>query len=132
MVFGDARDVLKTLHRSGMMLGLVSNRDTDLAPIVEKYGFQEFFHFKLWATNANSFKPDRVIFEKALELAGGLAPHTVLYVGDNYFADVVGAQGVGMDVVLIDPRNVFSGMYDKRVRRLRDVLHYVDLPDRPT
>lgn len=131
IVFGDARTVLKTLHQAGYTLGLVSNRDTDLAPIIERYGFQEFFHFTLWATLAGSFKPDRVIFEKALALAGGLAPHTVLYVGDNYFADVVGAQGVGMDVVLIDPRNVFAGMYDKRVRRLRDVLHYVDLPDRP-
>lgn len=126
MIFGDARTVLKKLHRAGYVLGLVSNRDTDLGPIVERYGFEEFFHFTLWATLVDSFKPDRVIFEKALERAGGLPAHQVLYVGDNYFADVVGAQNVGMDVILIDPRNVFSSMYDKRVRRLRDILQFIE------
>ena len=126
IVFGDARSVLKKLHRAGYTLGLVSNRDTDLGPIVEKYGFEDFFHFTLWASLVDSFKPDRVIFEKALERAGGLPAHQVLYIGDNYFADVVGAQGVGMDVILIDPRNVFAELYDKRVRRLRDILQFIE------
>ncbi|MCX6018532.1 MAG: HAD family hydrolase [Chloroflexi bacterium] len=126
IIFGDARHVLKTLHRAGYVLGLVSNRDTDLQPIAEKYGFDEFFHFTLYAGLVKSFKPDPVIFKKALELAGSLDAQRVLYVGDNYFADVVGARGVGMDALLIDPRNVFEEMYDQRVRRLRDVLLHIE------
>lgn len=125
MVFGDARDVLKTLRKAGYTLGLVSNRDTDLAPIVERYGFEGFFSFTLWAGLVKSFKPDRVIFDKALEMAGNVPPQRALYIGDNYFADVVGARNVGMDALLIDPRDVFAGMYDRRVRRLRDVLQHI-------
>ncbi len=125
VVFGDARTVLRTLKSSGYLLALVSNRSEDLAPLAERYGLAEFFSFTLWASAVKSFKPDPVIFRTALQMAGSPDPSRVLYVGDNYFADVVGARNVGMDAVLIDPRNVFEGMYDKRVRRLRDVLNHI-------
>ena len=113
------------MKSSGHLLALVSNRSEDLAPLAERYGLAEFFDFTLWAGAVKSFKPDPVIFRTALQMAGAPDPARVLYVGDNYFADVVGARTVGMDAVLIDPRNVFEGMYDKRVRRLRDVLNHI-------
>lgn len=122
VVFGDARHVLKTLRAAGYTLALVSNRDDDLGPIVEKYGFADFFDVLLWGGQAKSYKPDPGIFKQALALCGETDPARVLYVGDNYFADVVGARGVGMDAILIDPRGVFEDVYDRRVRQLRDVL----------
>jgi FMN phosphatase YigB (HAD superfamily) len=45
---------------------------------------------------------------------------------DNYYADIVGAQNVGMDAILIDPRDVFHGYYDKRVKTLLDVLPLIE------
>jgi len=51
-----------------------------------------------------------------------------VYVGDNYFADVIGALNVGMDAILIDPRDVFARYYPARVKRLREVLDLVGLP----
>ena len=47
-------------------------------------------------------KPDPRIFQAALEPLG-IAPEGVLYVGDIYEVDVVGARRAGMDVVLLDP-----------------------------
>jgi HAD superfamily hydrolase (TIGR01549 family) len=125
VLFGDARYVLKTLRAAGYTLALVSNRDDDLGPIVEKYGLAEFFDALLWGGLAKSYKPDAGIFKQALALCGLTDPKRVLYIGDNYFADVVGATQVGMDALLIDPRGVYAGMYEKRVRQLRDVLGYV-------
>jgi FMN phosphatase YigB (HAD superfamily) len=37
----------------------------------------------------------------------GIEPGQAVYVGDNYFADVIGAQRAGMRAVLIDPEGLF-------------------------
>ncbi len=129
VLVGDAHLVLRALKQAGYVLGLVSNRDDDLAPIAEKYGLKDYFDFFLWGGLVKSYKPDRVIFDCALERAGLSDPRHALYIGDNYFADVVGARSAGMDVILIDPRNVFDGLHDWRVRRLGDILPQI--PARP-
>ena len=54
----------------------------------------------------NSYKPDALIFEHALKLAGTSAQET-MYVGDNYFADIVGSQRAGLTPVLYDPISLF-------------------------
>jgi len=35
-------------------------------------------------------------------------PEQTMYVGDNYFADVIGARNAGLQPVLIDPEGVFD------------------------
>ena len=35
-------------------------------------------------------------------------PSEAAYVGDNYFADVVGARAAGLTPVLLDPRGIFD------------------------
>ena len=166
VIFADSRVVLKTLRERGYILGLVSNREEDLMPLVEKYGLAEYFHFTLSGGQAGIYKPHAGIFLKALAMAqpfvaelastqtigvtsaatvasaavtnlpedeselvsasSALEPDQVLYVGDNYYADVEGARGVNMDSVLIDHRNVFVDFNATRVKRLRDVLQFLD------
>jgi putative hydrolase of the HAD superfamily len=121
MLFGDARPLLQTLCEDGYTVGLVSNRDENLLPRVEAYGLAEFFDFTLSAGQAACFKPDPRIFYMALEMANARVEETV-YIGDNFFADVVGALTIGMDAILIDPRDVFARYYGTRVKQLRDVL----------
>ena len=36
-----------------------------------------------------------------------LSPKETLYIGDNYFADVVGARNAGLAPLLYDPRGIF-------------------------
>ena len=121
MVFGDTRPVLQTLRSAGYTLGLVSNRSEDLLPLAEKYGIADLFHFTLSAGQAGCFKPEPGIFYKSLALAGVTAKDAV-YIGDNFFADVIGALNVGIDAILIDPRDIFAKYYARRVKQLRDVL----------
>ena len=47
-------------------------------------------------------KPDAAIFDAALRQTGYDAGQ-VLFVGDNYYDDVVGAQKVGIDCLLLAP-----------------------------
>lgn len=103
----DTYDLLEFLKSSGYILGVVSNREEPYADDLKKIKMDSFFEFLLAGGEINSFKPDRAIFERALELAGTSASET-MYVGDNYFADVVGARRAGLMPVLYDPISLFS------------------------
>lgn len=102
----DAPGLLAGWKEAGFRLGMVSNRDLPFDNQLEEMGLQGLFHFTLAAGEVNSYKPDRRIFEEALRRAGSSARAT-MYVGDNYFADVIGARRAGLQPVLYDPAGVF-------------------------
>ena len=97
---------LGALKKEGFTLGLVTNRSESVQEELEEYGLAEFFDFAFAAGEVGSWKPDGKIFHHALSLAES-SPEEAVYVGDNYYADILGAQGVGILPILIDPRGVF-------------------------
>ncbi len=126
VVFADSFVVLRALRVAGYKTGLASNREGELDTYCSSVQLRPLLDFTLSGGQAGGYKPEPVLFEKALALAGCSASRT-LYVGDNYFADVIGAQRAGIDALLIDPRNAFAQMYDKRIRHLRDLLPWLNL-----
>ena len=78
----EVHTVLHVLQENGYTLGLVSNREGDLAPLAAELGLGDYFHFALSGGQANSWKPDARIFMLACEMANA-APDECLYVGDN-------------------------------------------------
>ncbi len=102
----DARTLLKFLKESGYTLGMVSNRESPYRDEMQKLEMDCYFQFFLAGGEVNSFKPDALIFERALELAGTSA-HETMYVGDNYFADILGSHRAGLIPVLYDPISLF-------------------------
>lgn len=100
------RIALAELKQAGYIMAVLSNRDKPFANVLESHGISEFFDFSVAGGEVNSYKPDPGLFEHALQRAG-LNPHEAMYVGDNYFADVVGARGAGLVPVLYDPRGIF-------------------------
>ncbi|MDD2923498.1 MAG: HAD family hydrolase [Anaerolineales bacterium] len=105
----DAFPMLESLKSAGYILGMASNRETPYLDKLKKLKLDTYFKFALAGGEVNSFKPHGAIFERALELAGVSASETV-YIGDNYYADVVGAQRAGITPVLYDPSNLFPDM----------------------
>jgi len=85
---------------------VVSNRTRPYIELVDSLGLTAYFDFILSAGEVNSWKPDPEIFHHAVERAG-IRPEAAIYVGDNYFADIVGARGAGLVPVLYDPEDVF-------------------------
>lgn len=98
--------LLPSLKEAGFVLGVVSNRDEPYAQVLEEMGLDGYFKFSLAGGEVDSFKPDPGIFLEALKRAGTSASET-MYVGDNYFADVVGSQRAGLRPVLYDPKRLF-------------------------
>ena len=102
-----AKHLLWDLRSSGIRVGLVSNRNVPLTGEAIGLGIIEHLNFTLAAGQVKSWKPDSAIFWQALSMGGDVTPDEAVYIGDNYYADVVGAQRVGMRAVLIDEENAF-------------------------
>ena len=102
----EAHALLPSLRKGGYVLGVVSNRDKPYEDELEQIGLKEYFHFSLAGGEVPAYKPEPQIFQRALELAGTTAAESI-YVGDNYFADVVGSRRAGLRPVLYDPMGLF-------------------------
>jgi len=102
----DVRRALPQLKEAGYILGIISNRDKPYRDELQEHGIDEFFDFALAAGEVNIFKPEPGVFEYALQLVK-LSPKEAIYVGDNYYADVVGARRAGLRPILYDPIGIF-------------------------
>lgn len=97
---------LTKLRDSGFSLGVVSNRHHPYRHELETLGLAHFFPYVLAAGEVDLWKPDPALFEHVTGQLG-VRPEQAVYVGDNYFADVVGARRAGWIPVLYDPRRLF-------------------------
>lgn len=102
----DARKILPELKEAGYLLAVISNRDKPFHETLESHGISGFFQFSLAGGEVDAFKPEPEIFIHALQRGGVTAKETI-YVGDNYYADVIGARRAGLKPVLYDPTGLF-------------------------
>ncbi len=102
----DVLRALTHLQQTGYRLGVVSNRDVPFTEELSALNIAHFFEFSLAAGEIKSYKPDREIFDAALNKLG-MPAHETMYVGDNFYADVIGSHRAGLMPVLYDPRGLF-------------------------
>ena len=119
-----ADETVAGLRSAGYTLGLVSNRREPLDAAVTELGLDGLFAFTLAAGEIGVWKPDPGIFHEAV-LRGGFQPESSLYVGDNYFADVVSARAAGLTPVLIDPKGIFPDADCRVIRYLTELLDWL-------
>jgi putative hydrolase of the HAD superfamily len=102
-VYPEVFEVLQALKARDLILGVLSNWDIRLGPLLEELGLMPYFDYVILSAVVGWEKPHRRIFEAALELAC-VPADKVLHVGDNYQQDVVGAQQAGMFAVWLRRR----------------------------
>lgn len=102
-LFDDTKRALDRLQKSGLPLAVVANWDKDLPTLLDRLGIGGHFSCVVASAAAGVEKPDRRIFQLALaEITLSVPQPVVLYVGNEYRADVVGARAAGLTPVLID------------------------------
>lgn len=123
----DVRRVLPELKQAGYIMAVISNRDKPFQETMDTHSLNEFFSFSLAGGEVDSYKPEPAIFEHALRRASVSAQETV-YVGDNYFADVIGSRRAGLQPVLYDPSGIFPDAdcvtiksFDELISALKDI-----------
>jgi putative hydrolase of the HAD superfamily len=97
-----AADLLRRLKAAGLGVGLISNWDLSCRTVLSENGLDWLLDVIVVSGEAGFEKPDPRIFQIALQ-AAGVTPEHSLYVGDNYYDDVLGARAAGMDCLLLAP-----------------------------
>lgn len=105
-VLPEVYDTLDILRAAGFRLAVVTNRTQPCDDYLQTLKLGGYFDFALVAGAVSYWKPQPEIFEHALQRLG-LQPEQAIYVGDNYYADVLGARRAGLRPVLIDPDGLF-------------------------
>jgi len=103
-------------------LAIVSNtHDSGMVPaILQANGLTGMFEAVILSVDVGLRKPHRGIFDLALERLGLLASE-VVYVGDSYEADYLGARSAGWAARLIDPSRSHEIPHAHRLTAVQDV-----------
>ena len=105
-VFSGVKDMLTSLRRKGIKLGLMS--DTDglegmKAKRIEDAGLVEYFDaIIIPGEDTKDTKPSTQPFIKICA-ALGVAPENCVHVGDNPQVDILGAKELGMKTIILTP-----------------------------
>lgn len=100
-LFEDAIETLEWLRSSGRRLGLLTNGPQDMQRAkIARFELERYFDFIVIEGEFGRGKPERAVFEHALSRTALLAADA-WHVGDNLYADIGGAQSVGIHAVWI-------------------------------
>lgn len=99
-LFPEVHEVLQALRGRGFELGVVSNFDRRLRPVLDHLALTAYFRRIIISSEVGADKPDPAIFQHALD-AFGVAASEALHVGDDPKRDW-GAEAVGMTVFKLD------------------------------
>ena len=104
-----------------MRLGVLSNWSEHLSLVLERFDLDRYFSFLVVSAEVGCEKPDEKIFRMAIR-AAETPINRILYVGDYPDEDVLPAERIGLDALLID-------RYDKYGRyRLPSIKQLTDIP----
>ncbi len=113
-------EMLQQLRQAGFRLGVLSNREVPCDEYLVTLGLRDYFHLALVAGEVDSWKPDAEIFFHALRRMAAGQDETI-YVGDNYYADMIGAQRAGLRGVLYDPQAIFDEFGCTSIRAMAEL-----------
>ena len=117
----DVQRTLPLLKQAGYIMAVISNRDEPFQAVLDSHHLSEFFTYALSGGEVDIYKPEPGIFEHALKHMHVTAQETV-YVGDNYYADIVGARRAGLRPVLYDPKFIFPDADCTTIRSFDELM----------
>lgn len=98
--YPDSHSTLNALKKKGYRLGIIANQNPGLRDRLALWGLEKYFDLIISSAEVGVAKPDRKIFDLALEAAECDA-EKCLMVGDRLDNDVLPAKAVGMKTVWI-------------------------------
>jgi putative hydrolase of the HAD superfamily len=126
MVYPDVLPAFARLRRRDLRLGLISNWDNRLSGLMDGLCLTSELETIVSSAEVGLHKPDPRIFELACERLG-VDPEEAAHVGDHHYADIVGAQAIGMFPVLIDRHAASTSWRPGYVVTLDDLERSLDL-----
>lgn len=131
--YDGALPTLRYLRSLGYRLGLISNWDESARDVLARNGLDKELDEIVISSEVGMEKPNPNIFRLALA-RGGVAAEQSLYIGDNYYDDVVGSREIGMPCLLINAygsRGIEELSHRPVISGIRDVVAYLGHPMPP-
>ncbi len=113
-------EALDRMRQAGLQLVVVSNSNGTLRVLFDRVGLSGKVDAMLDSHEEGVEKPDRRLFDLALERAGA-GRESTLHAGDLYSVDVEGARAAGLRPVLIDPFGLYRDFDCERVASLGEL-----------
>lgn len=98
-LYPDTQKVLEHLSQK-YKLGVIANQVAGTQERIDNWGIGKYFDVVIASTEAGCAKPDKRIFEIALEQAG-CKPKNTIMIGDRLDNDIVPAKKLGMKTVWV-------------------------------
>jgi len=128
VLFPETIEALTELKGSGLKLGVISNFDNRIYSVMQNLNIRHFFDTVTLSSETGYCKPDREIFDAAVQ-ALGVPASEVLLVGDSLRDDVEAGMRAGLHAALLD-RNKRYGTLTQvpRISSLKEVAPLVLSP----
>lgn len=94
-LYPETRGVLERLKSGGLSVSIVSNFDDRILQVLTALGLDPLVDAVFFSAGVGSAKPNRRIFEAALD-AARVEPHEAVHVGDHLIEDIRGAEACGV------------------------------------
>lgn len=124
-IYPEVPEMLRAVQALGLRQGIISDWGTDLIPLLHAHGISDHVEFVVASATVRAAKPHPDIFHYALSRAD-LQASEVLYIGDSYISDVLGARTAGIRAVLIDREQRAPKVDCPVVTSLLDVLQLIE------
>jgi dihydrofolate synthase/folylpolyglutamate synthase len=99
-IFDDVEDCLRELKRRGLKLGIISNWDERLRPLLRNLNLDHYFDSIVISGPGGIQKPEAGIFQTAAEELK-IEPAGILHIGDSASEDIAGARAAGLHALLL-------------------------------
>ncbi|MFT8316305.1 MAG: HAD family hydrolase [Clostridium sp.] len=105
-IYPNVSYLLRELKNKGYLLSMISNMMLPGRLLIEKLRENNIFHYFNTVTISSDvgyIKPHKEMFLRTLN-SDSLNPEEIMFVGDSYYQDIVGAKSVGMKTVWLNFR----------------------------
>jgi putative hydrolase of the HAD superfamily len=126
ILFPDTKEVLQYLTEKRYQLHLITNgfEKTQHAKLKHS-GLAGFFKEVITSEGSNSLKPQKEIFEYALNKTGATVKESIM-IGDTLDVDILGAMNAGMDQVHVNYNNAEQDIKPTyTVKTLEELKHFL-------
>lgn len=120
-LFPETASTLARLKAQGLELGVISNFDSRLFPVMRGLGIADAFDTVTISSLAHAAKPAPRIFQLALD-KHAVDPEEALHVGDSLRDDVEGARTSGLHALLLDRSGKQPGGSVRAIRTLDELV----------
>ena len=117
----NTKEILTELKDLGFKMHIITNGFSEVQHIkITNCGLRDYFQEIICSEAIGKNKPDPEIFQFALKSAKASAENSIM-IGDDYYADISGANQIGMQAILFKNGNAANYSYENTIGNLNEL-----------